>query len=160
MPKIALHCSAMVKMVPYSETSVKQRGDCVIWTRQHVRVGTGQLVTKQSGSTLLKNLNVMLYVLLQRACKWKHYCKEYKTEKIFIFFEKSSLVCFPELPFMGSLGVQRAFWGGSTSADVVASGEFHRSFDRRLWLYTRSWQPKEKSKVWATLMSHGHGIWA
>ena len=29
---------------------------------------------------------------------------------------------------------------------------FHRSFDNSLWLFSRSWQPHEKSEVWATLM--------
>ncbi|CAK9086943.1 Monoglyceride lipase (MGL) (Monoacylglycerol lipase) (MAGL) [Durusdinium trenchii] len=41
---------------------------------------------------------------------------------------------------------------GHCSDAVVFLGEFNRSFDRRLWLYTRSWEPQDKSKVWATMM--------
>jgi len=34
--------------------------------------------------------------------------------------------------------------------EECGNGEFHRSFDDRLWLFTRSWRPE--GKTWATLM--------
>jgi len=39
----------------------------------------------------------------------------------------------------------------SASGETQQSGEFHKSFDSRLWLFTRSWQPRETG-IWATLM--------
>ncbi|CAL1153991.1 unnamed protein product, partial [Cladocopium goreaui] len=33
-----------------------------------------------------------------------------------------------------------------------SNGEFNRSFDDRLWLFTRSWKPASDKAIWATLM--------
>jgi len=38
------------------------------------------------------------------------------------------------------------------SDDQVGIGAFHRSYDNRLWLFSRAWEPADKSKTWATLM--------
>jgi len=36
--------------------------------------------------------------------------------------------------------------------DAVGAGAFHRSFDDRLWLFSRAWEPSDPSTAWATLM--------
>ncbi|CAE8640197.1 unnamed protein product [Polarella glacialis] len=37
-------------------------------------------------------------------------------------------------------------------SDAVGTGSFHRSCDAKLWLFTRAWEPPDRSKAWATLM--------
>lgn len=36
--------------------------------------------------------------------------------------------------------------------EECSNGEFNRSFDDRLWLFTRSWKPASDKAIWATLM--------
>eukprot|EP00434_Breviolum_minutum_P038548 symbB.v1.2.034197.t1/scaffold4369.1/size40568/1 len=60
----------------------------------------------------------------------------------------------PCLVHLGALPMAHCAVKYGSSAPAVpeecGNGEFHRSFDDRLWLFTRSWRPE--GKTWATLM--------
>mmetsp|Transcript_17874 Transcript_17874/g.50411 ORF Transcript_17874/g.50411 Transcript_17874/m.50411 type:complete len:334 (+) Transcript_17874:66-1067(+) len=66
--------------------------------------------------------------------------------------------CFDMVPCFGMPPHRPSKYGKSppavpaVAACAPGAGTFQRSGDDRLWLFARSWEPKEPSKAWATLM--------